>query len=74
MKMTENNTIVAIVSVSGLNEIGKEEAIEVMGEVTGGKVEIGEERRLESSDRDQSGLPVREEQMEFRLNFFKVVK
>ena len=38
MKMTESNTIVAIVSVSGLNEIGKEEAREVMGEVTGGKV------------------------------------
>ena len=41
---------------------------------TGGTVEVGDERKLAASEKDQSYLPVKESQMDFRLNFFSIVK
>lgn len=74
VKMADKKAMIVLLSVTGLNEIGKEEAKELIVKESGGSVEIGDEARLEASERDQSYLPVREDQMEFRLNFFKMVK
>ena len=74
LKMAQSNTIVAMVNVSGVNELSKEEAKQQMEMATGGVVEVGDERRLAASERDQSYLPVKENQMDFRLNFYRIVK
>ena len=74
LKMALDNTIVAMVNVSGVNEISTEEAKQLMEMTTGGTVEVRGEKKLAASERDQSYLPVKENQMDFRLNFYRITK
>ena len=61
--MTEEKTMIVLINVSGFNEMSREEAKNLMRMQTGGIIEDGPEKRLKASDRDQSYLPKRENQI-----------
>lgn len=49
MKLAENNTMVVILNVSGMNQISEEEAKQMITKSTGGIVEMFSERKLKAS-------------------------
>ena len=61
--LARDSARVAVLSVSGVNEISKEEASELMAELTGGHVEAGSETILKASSQDQSYLTHCSEQL-----------
>jgi uncharacterized phosphosugar-binding protein len=74
VNLAKANAVVAVLSVSGRNEVSIEAVREGLARGNAESVETGEEILLKASEQDQSYLPEREGQMQFRLNFFKLTQ
>ncbi len=74
MRLAKRTAHIAILNVSGFNELGRDEARDIMAKGVEGEVVVGDEVILKASSRDQSYLPVLREQLQFRLNYYSIIE
>ena len=72
VKLASKNAFIVLINISNLNWLEKDETQELIKKECSRKVEICEELKLEASNQDQSYLPGRECQHEFRMNCFRL--
>jgi hypothetical protein len=74
IQLAKRTAHIAVLNVSGFNELAKEEAKNILGKVADGEVVCGEEVILKASSGDQSYLPDRTGQLQFRLNYYSIIE
>jgi hypothetical protein len=74
VRLAKRTAHIAVLNVSGFNEVGREEARKILAKGADGEVVVGDEVILKASSGDQSYLPVAREQLQFRLNYYSIIE